>query len=212
MKYLIQALLGLALLTTVACKSGGSQASSTVKKLTAFETELTKGKNAINDAVKTLNTLYEPGGDMAEEYDAFAKAVGGVESQRDRVRKTHESLKTEKAAFVAAWEEGLAGIQNASMKERAMERRDAVVKEFEDLSSSGQDTREMFDQWFQDLNDIKTVLSFDLNPTGVKELEDDIESITKRANKINDGIGDFTEAVGNLIDALEAAKPPEPES
>ena len=209
MKYLIHTLLALGLMATSACQSGGkSQANSTVKNLNKFQMELQKGQDSINKAVETLNALYEEGGDMAEEYAMFCDAVDGVESQRDRVRSVHASLGEERESYVQAWEEGLANIQNASMKEKAMERRDAVVEKFEDLSSSGQETRETFDAWFADISDIKTVLSFDLNPTGVKELDDEIESIGKRAGKINKGLEEFTESIGKLVAALEAAKPP----
>ena len=193
-----------------ACKaSGGTEkAASTVDDLKSLRTQLAAGKDSIRTAVSRLNVLAEGKGDMAAEYKAFSKAVDGVASQRERVRSVRESLAGRRQEFIASWNEGMAKIQNASMKDRSKERRDAVVAHFDDLRSAGDETRTEFDEWFSDLVDIRTYLEHDLNPTGITSLEDDIESVTKRAGKIDEALDAFVSELDDLIQAIAAAKPP----
>lgn len=213
MKILSQAtLLSVALLALGACKSTGTdKASSTVTDLKKLQAELEKGQASIESAVTAMNALSEEGGDMAAEYKAYCDAVDDVESQRDRVRSIRQRLTERREAFLTSWEEGLEGIQNASMKERAMERHQAIAAQFDKLNETGDDTRAEFDKWFSDLTDARTYLEHDLNPSGVASLKNDFSSLTKRAGKINKVVGEFTTKLGDLIEHLEAAKPPEPE-
>ncbi len=112
--------LSVALLALGACKSTGTdKASSTVSDLKKLQAELGKGQACIEAAVNAMTALAAEGGNMAAEYEAYSAAVDDVRSQRDRLRSIQERLAERREAFMASWEESLAGIQNASMKERA---------------------------------------------------------------------------------------------
>jgi len=205
-------LLSVVLLALGACKSTGTdKASSTVTDLKKLQVELGKGQSSIESTIAAMKALSEDGGDMAAEYKAYCNAVDDVESQRDRVRSIRQRLTERREAFLTSWEEGLEGIQNASMKERAMDRQKAIAAQFDKLNESGDVTRAEFDQWFSDLTDARTYLEHDLNPSGVASLKNDFSSLTKRAGKINKVVEEFNSKLGELIVQLEAAKPPAPE-
>ncbi|MAB78291.1 MAG: hypothetical protein CMJ89_02955 [Planctomycetes bacterium] len=210
MKLLFQApFLSTLLIALASCASVGTdQASSTVSDLKKLQKGLAEGRQAITAAVTTLNQLAADDVDMVAEYKAFAQAVDRLKSKSKSVSSTNERLVSRREAFVASWAKGLAGIQNASMKERATKRHNAMVEKFDYLNSISEKSRSDYNQWFNDIVDVRKYLEFDLNPGGIASVKTYIKSVDKGAGKINQDLDEISSELGQLITNLEATKPP----
>lgn len=196
-----------------ACQSsptGADKASYTVDSLENLRTELSAGSTSIDQAVASFKTLVEEGGDMNAEYTAYSKAVDQVTAQRERVRAIHDSLAAHREAFMASWQEGLTKIQDASLRERATERRDKAIAKFDELRSDGAEIRADFDGWIVRLTDARSYLEHDLNPSGVASLEKQVKPIEKGGAEIQESVEDYVAEIDKLLEAIRAAMPPPP--
>jgi len=166
----IHAVAAAALAVSSGCSSSPT-AKGTVDSMSTFGNETAKAKDSIDHTIKALETL---GGTQASDvkanYDAYAKAVTGLEEQAKVVRANAEKMKANGDAFFKEWE----GSASVSPEHRS------------DLSAAyaaiGEDmalAKERFAPFLASLKDIQSYLSLDLSQKGI----DSVAGLVKKAKE-----------------------------
>jgi chromosome segregation ATPase len=201
----------LSLSLCVACSSSPSgidRAEGTARSMQSLKQALQDAPPKITNVATSLSEITREGGDMKTEFQTFSSHVDSLLTHRETVRTLRANLQANRDEFTNAWEERLSGIKDADLRERAVERRNAVIHKFEELKSSADETRGEFEPWMQSVLDVRTYLESDLNRAGVASVEDRIRAITKEAPSVNESITDIVEELGKIEQAIVAAKPP----
>jgi chromosome segregation ATPase len=195
-------------LVLAGCQSSGSDKSaSTVSSLDALKESLTALEESVTEVVTSLETLGAGAGDMQAQFKAFAKDVDTVEKRSSKVKSASESLRKQRDAFMSSWEQDLATIENADLRERGMKRHKDAATRFADLDTANAKRAEAFDAWLASVKELRTYLSNDLNPAGIKGVSSTIKSISSDAQKIKKAADDAIAKLDKAAEAMRAAKP-----
>jgi chromosome segregation ATPase len=162
----------------------------------------------ISTVSASLAELSEEGGDMKSEFEAFDESVDDLIDHRDRLRSMKAEVDENKEVFTSAWEERLQSIQDEELRQRSVERRNAVVEEFAEVKKVADSAREEFEPWMQKVLDLRTYLESDLNPAGVASVADIMEDISGGSGSLNEKIQTVLAELDRISKAIAAAKPP----
>jgi prefoldin subunit 5 len=200
-------LAGALVLTLAGCQSSGSDKSaSTVSGLDSLKESITALKESVTKTVASLETLGAATGDMQAQFKAFAKDVDTVEKRSSSVKSAGEKVRKQRVAFMSTWEQDLASIENTDLRERGTKRHKEASTRFADLDTANAKRSEAFDAWLKTVKELRTYLSNDLNPAGVKNVSSTIKSITSDAQKINKAADDAIAKLDKVAEAMRAAQ------
>jgi hypothetical protein len=101
----------------------------------------------------------------------------------------------------------MAAIENADLRERGMKRHKEATTRFADLETANAKRGEAFDAWLKSVKELRTYLSNDLNPAGVKSVSGTIKSISSDAEKIKKAANEAIAKLDKAAEAMRAAKP-----
>jgi len=195
-------------LLVFACQST-PKGTGTANELTAMSAELREASTTMAGVVKTLNAVAKPGADMAKAFSSFEDAADRMTSQESRIRSLRASVETKKTDYLNTWQENIKAINDATLRQRAEQRRDDVVKRLQALGKQGEGLRASYDKWMTDVADVRKYLKTDLNPGGVESAADIIQRVNQGAASLEKGVGDLAGELDKISDAIAAAKPPE---
>jgi len=211
MNFKICATVVVAALSMMACKSTGvDRAEDTANAMKALYQSLEAAPAKLDAVTASLTELSKGEGDMIKQYETFTGDVDALLKHREAIRSLREKVNTNRDGFKQEWDKRLADIQDEDLRNRAMERQQATIAEFDKLSESADETKQLFEPWITSVTDVRAYLENDLNPGGVASVSDKVKAINKGAGKINDSINDLLKEVDDLAKRIEATKPPPP--
>ena len=194
------------------CKATGvDQSEATAQSMRELKQALADAPAKITAVSTSLQDLTKKGADMKAAFATFSKNVDATIAHRDRVRSLRAQVDANRDTFTQAWEQRTAGIQDASLKQRSLERRDAVLTKFDALKQTADAGKAEFEPWMKMVVDVRTYLENDLNPGGVASVEDKIKEIGNTAASVNTKITTVVSGLDEMAKAIGAARPPEPE-
>jgi chromosome segregation ATPase len=211
-----------------ACASSGSsgeqKAGKTVTNVEKLAAELTTLGTSLGTAQASIDQLQGSvetkgvfdrekvaTGDLQAAFKGYGNAVDEVRASAKRVTKANESLKASMTAYVQAWEQDLAAVQSASLREASLERRAEAQERFDEVSAEFGELWQRVEAHVAHLGEIELALGADLTPGGIGAIDDDLESAEEANDDLQEDLTDATKRLAAFAESVRANTPPAPE-
>jgi hypothetical protein len=172
------------------CSSTGvERAESTAESMQYSVANIEKGKKLIDDTMTSLKKVQESAGtDPRPAFTEYAGNVDDVEAVGTRVNKATKNMKANSKEYYEKWQKELSGMNNEQLKAISSTRQAESQAAFEKVAGSYQGVVEAYNPFLKDLQDIRTYLSNDLTPGGIKAIKPVADKAEVHANALNDSL------------------------
>ena len=187
--------------------TGVDQTAAVTETMKDMQTQLGRAPNSIDSVVNTLQELGKGSGDMQKQFVAYSKAVKDMHSHAALVRTLRRDFQQQRSAFAKDWATRLDKIQDEELRKQAAERRDKALAVFNELSDEADVIKAKFDPWMNSVTDLQRYLENDLNPSGVKSVNDRIKKASASATEIKAELATLNKSLTKVIDATSSTKP-----
>lgn len=198
---------GLSVLLAACQSTGVDESKATVDSLRQVREALSTAEKKIDNVVQSLNTLSKAEGDLSGYWRNYETAVRAVEADSERVAGLREKARASRVEYLEGWQKRSMSIQDADLRKRSEERRDASVRELDELSTEADEARESYSKWMATVNDVRTYLESDLNAAGVASVADKVERITREADSLKGELRSVMAELDQVIEAMAAEAP-----
>lgn len=159
------------------------------------------------------NLVYKPAPDLVPQYKAFAGATKKLASLSDSVDKKATEMKERANAYFAEWDKGMTNIANPDLRKASEARRAEVSNAFDAVAESLRKSKDAFDPFLSDLQDIQQVLNLDLTQGGIKSVEKTAKSAIAHGEDLRAALTDAADDIRSLASKMSSQGPaPKPES
>jgi hypothetical protein len=134
---------------------------ATSDRIAALPVQLDQTMESLNDLVNN------PQSDLRPQYQQFAANVDKVDSTSKDIAADRRAMGEKGKAYLAAWDQQLAQIQNPDIKASSQGRRNQVDQQLLDIKKNYVLACDTFKPFLADLKDVKTSLSVDLTTAGL---------------------------------------------
>ena len=187
--------LGLVALAATGCaRTGFDRSANIADTMSKQVTGLQEAKPQVDAMLASLEGLTRADGDMRPAFKTFSETLGDTEKAAARARKSSQTIREKEAEYFAEWQRQAAEITNPQIKAATQARQAEVKRNLESLSQTGRTAGEAYDPFISNMKDIRTYLSNDLTPAGVKRLEPTIEKARRDGAKLQKALDDFNQA------------------
>jgi hypothetical protein len=185
----------LAALLCVGCAETGFQRSTGIADTMAKQTQvLHEAKPQVDAMLASLNDLTRVQGDLRPAFKKFSETLDDTEKIAARARKTTETIREKEAEYFAEWQKQAADIQNPQIKAATQARQAEVKAKLASLGQSGKVAGDAYDPFIANMKDVRTYLSNDLTPEGIKKIEPTIEKARRDGAALQKALDDFNRA------------------
>ncbi len=184
-------LLAILLLPQPGCASRGGPADSNRKAVAALaevNQELEDLDAAVLASDEAMRGLSAESADLTGAFKAFGLSVAGVESAYDNAVKDWRDMRQRSDAYITAWQEQVAAVQNESLRAAALERRETVRSRFEGIRDAARTAEAEFKPFLQQLQDLEQVLGLDPTPAAVSAVGPTVEETLVQAGEVRTSI------------------------
>lgn len=186
----------------IGCSSNGKpskESTQTVQGLGDTRKALVRAKEQVNETTAAMNALASGGGaDMKSNYARFSQALAETQRQREMARRRGADMREQADAYIAAWEREMAGVDNPELRAGAEARRQKVRANFESIRTAAQATRDAYEPYIKDLQDIEKVLAMDLTPQGVQTVRPAMDKANADARVVNERLDALIAQLDNV--------------
>ena len=187
--------LGLVALVATGCaRTGFDRSANIADTMSKQVTGLQEAKPQVDAMLASLEGLTRAEGDMRPAFKKFSETLGDTEKAAARARKSSQTLREKEAEYFAEWQRQAAEITNPQIKAATQARQAEVKRNLESLSQTGRTAGEAYEPFISNMKDIRTYLSNDLTPGGVKRLEPTIEKARRDGAALQKALDDFNQA------------------
>ena len=187
--------LGLVALVVTGCaRTGFDRSANIADTMSKQVTGLQEAKPQVDAMLASLEGLTRAEGDMRPAYKKFSETLGDTEKAAARARKSSQTIREKEAEYFAEWQRQAAEITNPQIKAATQARQAEVKGNLESLSQTGRTAGEAYEPFISNMKDIRTYLSNDLTPGGVKRLEPTIEKARRDGAALQKALDDFNQA------------------
>ena len=187
--------LGLVALVATGCaRTGFDRSANIADTMSKQVTGLQEAKPQVDAMLASLEGLTRAEGDMRPAFKKFSETLGDTEKAAARARKSSQTLREKEAEYFAEWQRQAAEITNPQIKAATQARQAEVKGNLESLSQTGRTAGEAYEPFISNMKDIRTYLSNDLTPGGVKRLEPTIEKARRDGAALQKALDDFNQA------------------
>jgi chromosome segregation ATPase len=187
------------------CSSNGkpSKASAqTVQGLGDTRKALVRAKEQVNETTSAMNALASGGGDMKSNYARFSQAVAETQRQREMARKRGADMREQADAYIASWQREMADVDNPELRAGVEARRERVRQNFDSIRAAAQSTRDAYEPYMKDLQDIQKVLGMDLTPQGLQTVRPVIDKANADARVVNERLDALIAQLDNVSSGM----------
>jgi hypothetical protein len=164
------------------------QASMTAGSMQQTNAELMKVADQIDVTLAALNDLAEnPQSNLKPQYETFAAAVAGLQTQADITKKRAEEMRAQGAAYFDAWNYD----SDAPVSPK-------VKASYDKIAQESAKARDAFNPFLVSLADIKKLVGMDITGTGVNLIQD----LVKKANAEAQDVKASIQAVLTEVDTV----------
>lgn len=177
--------------------TGMERATKTTETTQRVETDYRETSlqiDATNTSLKKL--IMASPNDIKEAYDDYAKNVNKMEKLSARLTEHTEKMQSQREKYFAEWDSSYANPRIQTLSER---RRNQLRQTYAKIPEASIGVKATLNSYLTDIRDIKTYLSNDLSPQGIKA----IKPIAR--NAISDGEM-VQESIEPLLEVFEQVK------
>jgi chromosome segregation ATPase len=187
--------LGLVTLVAAGCATTGFERSANIAETMGKQAEgIKKAKPQVDAMLASLEGLTRAQGDMRPAFKQFSETLDDTEKAAARVRKSGQTIREKEAEYLAEWQRQAAEITNPQIKAATQARQAEVKDTLANLSQTGKTAGDAYDPFISNMKDIRTYLSNDLTPGGVKRLEPTIEKARRDGAALQKALDEFNRA------------------
>lgn len=162
----------IALIALAGCASDGTKkAGRAADRIDQLGKQMKAGDQLIEDTVSALNAMVEkPDGDLAAMFNTYRNDLARLEDTAKKAGKRAGAVWDQKDEFFEQWEKNLEQIQNEEFRNLSEQRKAKTLEAFTRVQKSLDQTQASFDPLLTNLQDVRAMLTVDLNATGVAAL------------------------------------------
>ncbi len=140
----------------------------------------------VQESLDKLQQVVAPkaGGDVTVAFGDFTRAIEASEKQAKSLHDGGESMKRAAASLFEQWTRDLESFSNDRMRERSQARMADTRKRFDAIVAAIDPAKAAYDSFNQCLRDHALFLGYDLNPSSLGEIEDDVQVLNDLALKL----------------------------
>ena len=197
-----------ALVLLIGCQATGvDNTVAAVNSLKEVRDALSKSEDKIDNVVSSLNALPKVEGDLQGHFKNYKTAVSAVEADSEKVQGLSDDAKVRKTELLRGWQDRMMKIQDADLRARAEERRDAATKELDELGKQVDEARDHYGNWMTAVTDIRAYLDADLSATGIESLGDKIKAVNDGADTVKKEMKDVITELDRVIERMNTTNP-----
>ena len=187
--------LGLVAFVAAGCATTGFDRSANIAETMAKQVEgVRPAKPQVDAMLASLEGLTRAQGDMRPAFKQFSQTLDDTEKTAAGARKSQATIREKEAEYFAEWQRQAAEITNPQIKAATQARQAEVKSTLASLSQTGKAAGEAYDPFISNMKDIRTYLSNDLTPAGVKRLEPTIEKARRDGAALQKALDEFNRA------------------
>jgi hypothetical protein len=183
----------------------GEKAADSLKALAKTVQE---GQTQVTEVTRALDQLCnKQNKDLSKPYKTYEKAVQKLSSLAAEARKRREGLVKNREAYLKAWDQDLAAIQQEEIRTRSQERIQKVQQELEKLAKLGTEVGETYQKFEAQALDIKKAVGADLTPSGVEMVAPIANQARSSAVGLRDSLAKLSSELQSLGVAMSSKAP-----
>jgi len=195
--------LSLVAVVSASCATTGFQRSSNIADTMAKQTQtIQEAKPQVEAMLASLDELTQTQGDMRPAFQRFSDTLDDTEKVAARTRRTGQTIREKQADYIAQWQKESAEITNPQIKAATEARQAEVRTKLSNLSQTGRTAGDLYDPFISDMRDIRTYLSNDLTPGGVKKIQPTIEKARQDGAALLKALDEFNRASADVQASL----------
>ena len=174
--------------------NGGRQAKVARKADTSLEDtrqELVKTDQQVNRALAAMDQLESQPRDLRHAYRAFTSEVDETAKQSKNAREQAEAMREQWREYITDWERSIDEIRSPEVRTRAVDRRQAVREEYNQIRDVARELEAAYEPFLRDLRDIERTLSLDLTNQGVATARPAFEAARQNGEQLRQRIDEF---------------------
>lgn len=193
----------------VGCASVGyEQADATSSSLQAAAQSIDDTLLPLSAVLVALDDLVTaPGEDLTTQFEIYSSAVSQLEESVKSVNMHASQMQTQGDAYFQNWEAELANIQSNDIQSRSRDRKQAMAKQFREVSDGYARTRDELTPFVSDLIDIRTALGTDLTEGGLNSLNGLLKTANREAASLRKSMIQLSAAFKDIGVSLSPAVP-----
>jgi hypothetical protein len=157
-------------------------------------------------SLKGLQDVAEKGLDLKAQFAQYKADLKDLEAVAERLQARGDDLRTNRDAYIQAWENEMSAVQDPSVQAASTSRRQAVAAAFKDVDAASKDARTNYDLFAKDANAVRVALENDLTPAGVKAIAPVIQKAEGEGKAVNQGVDAVVAALEKLAQQMPAQK------
>jgi hypothetical protein len=158
-------------------------------------------KKVVDATMKALDPMAaSTRGDPRAAFEKFTKAVHRLEVDSVQARARGQAIRIRGEAYFDQWQQQLAAVSDAQVRQRAAERRAEVKQGFERVRQVTQGPRDAIKPFLLSLRELEVVLEGNLTASGVAAAQDLFRSSREKGARLQQGL----EAILTELDAVTA--------
>lgn len=207
--------LGTALAVLAGCEtSEGRQAKVARRAVTSLEDtreQLVQAEHQVDAALISMDRLAAQPRDLKQTYKAYASEVSKTVNEADEAEQRADEMRERWQEYITNWEQEADRIRSEQLRAGATERRQGVRDNYNRLRDVANNTRQAYDPFLRQLQDIRRALSLDLTPAGVEAAKPAMETAREAGAHLKEQIDAFIQELDS-VSAARATQPTTPES
>lgn len=189
--------------------SGYQKAEKTSAGIVEYQTEITKGKQAIDATLQALGQVTETADtDPRAAFHLFTRNLATLESVTAKVRKRNQELKAKGDAYFKRWQQEIATMQNPEIRQLSEEQKVKLKATFDGIQGHVDPIKAKFDPWLSNLKDLRTYLSNDLTSSGINAARGLIVKAQGDGAEIQRSLDALTSELNTVANSLTPARLP----
>lgn len=180
-----------------AAKQGipGDENRDAVVSVVEVREQLDALDNAVARAADASRGLNADQNDLAKALETYSDAVDELEGAHEDAHDEWQDMQTRAEEYTTAWQEQLNEVQDESLREASMERRQEVRQQFSQITEASNDTHQAVKPYAATLKEIRQVLSLDPTPEGVAAVQPTIRESLNQAKTARQSIDKLRDAL-----------------
>jgi len=162
-----------------ACSTTGLQRSDDVQStMETVDNDIKSVVVQIDAIGASLDELTKPNqADLGKAFELFSENASKIKNMEQNFSKHAAEMEESGKAYFDAWESDIEEYDNAEIRQRSVERREALGETYDKIAENNVGVKEAFRTYVSDINEIERFLSNDLTGNGInsiKPISDDI--------------------------------------
>ena len=177
------------------------------KSVEEIRTETLATRGQLQTAIGALTALTtQKQGDLKPAYDAYVAEVAKTHADAGKTTSRAAAMQSASKDYFGAWQQDVAGINNASLRQTAQKRLDTARRNYDKVIASLQEAGKRFKPLLSDLDDVQKMLANDITPAGVKSVRGVANDARRDGDRVRATITDALDNLQSLAMALSTTK------